>query len=236
MNNFNYPGNELDAFSFASNWKEYWAKIIKKFIGNKVLEVGAGIGSNTKVLARKKKCEWIALEPDSAFCSKMRDDQLSGNLPSNVSIQNGTIDKINAINLYDTILYIDVLEHIEDDINELIIAQSKLSIEGRIIILSPAHNFLFSPFDQKIGHYRRYNKKMLSSLIPDNCSIEQLMYLDSLGILASIANKLLLNHDSPTKNQILLWDRFLVKPSMFLDRLIRYSLGKSIVCIIKKDF
>ena len=236
MNNFKYSGNELDLFSHANNWKEYWTNNIKKFIGNKVLEVGAGIGSNTKILTINKECEWIALEPDLAFCSKMRDDQLSGDLPSFVSIQNGTIDKVNASNLYDTILYIDVLEHIQDDINELIIAQSNLSIGGRIVILSPAHNFLYTSFDEKVGHYRRYNKKMLRSLIPDNCSIERLMYLDSVGMLASIANKLILNSNSPTENQILFWDRFLVKSSIFLDRLTKYSLGKSIICIIKKDF
>ncbi len=236
MRTFNYSGTELDLFLLAKNWKGYWANNIKNFLGKNVLEVGAGIGSNTKALSKNKECEWTALEPDLAFCRKMQDDQARGNLPSYVCIQNGTIEKVSRKKLFDTILYIDVLEHIEDDILELATAQFCLKVGGRIVIVAPAHNFLFTPFDKKIGHYRRYDKKMLSKVVPDNCSIEQLKYLDSVGLLASLANKLILNSDSPTEKQILFWDRFLVSSSIFLDQLIKFSLGKSIICIIKKDF
>jgi 2-polyprenyl-3-methyl-5-hydroxy-6-metoxy-1,4-benzoquinol methylase len=236
MKSFNYSGTELDVFSLAVNWKDYWASNVKKFLGNNVLEVGAGIGSNTKALSGNKECKWIALEPDSGFYCRMQDEQARGNLPGYISIQNGTIEKVSRKKLFDTILYIDVLEHIEDDILELSTAQSLLKVGGRIVIVAPAHNFLFTSFDKKIGHYRRYDKKMLSNVVPDNCSIEQLRYLDSVGLLASLANKLILNSDSPTEKQVLFWDRFLVKSSISLDRLIRFSFGKSIVCIIKKDF
>ena len=56
---------------------------------------------------------------------------------------------------YDTILYIDVLEHIEDDYAEIKHAMGLLTSGGRIIIVSPAHNWLYNPCDKAVGHFRR---------------------------------------------------------------------------------
>ena len=63
----------------------------------------------------------------------------------------------------------NVLEHIEDDKEELNIAVSKLNQGGHLIILVPAHNELYSKFDKEIGHFRRYKVDFFNQLNIDNC-------------------------------------------------------------------
>ena len=67
------------------------------------------------------------------------------------------------------------LEHIEDDREGLKLAAAHLRPGGRTIVLSPAHQWLFTPFDAAIGHFRRYNRSMLRSISPPELRIERLI-------------------------------------------------------------
>jgi SAM-dependent methyltransferase len=234
MSEFKYTGEELNIFEQANNWKAYWTVTIRRHIGNRILEVGAGIGSNTFVL-KDVECErWVCIEPDSVLCKKIEDKKRSGLLSNKIEVINGTISDIPDFEKFDTILYLDVLEHIENDSAELRVAFNLLSDNGKIIILSPAHNFLFSPFDQKIGHFRRYNKKDITEIIPEKASLLELKYFDSIGLFASLGNKLILKKADPSNAQIAFWDRAIIPISRFVDPLIAYSAGKSILAIIEK--
>lgn len=143
-----------------------------------------------------------------------------------------TIDSLPAEESYDSVIYIDVLEHIKDDRAEFDRAYCRLRTGGKLIVLCPAHNFLFSPFDEAIGHYRRYNKPMYRSMASHKPLLIE--YLDSVGLLASSANKLLLRQSYPTAKQIKIWDRLFVRMSRVLDPLTCRMLGKSIVGIWHK--
>ncbi|XTZ12089.1 MAG: methyltransferase type 12, partial [cyanobacterium endosymbiont of Rhopalodia inflata] len=105
---------------------------------------------------------------------------------------------------------------------------------GYLIILCPAHQWLFTPFYLALGHYRRYDKQTLLSIMPDNLDCQKLNYLDSVGILASLGNRFFLKSSNPTSKQIKLWDTLMVPLSIKIDPLISYSLGKSILGIWKK--
>ncbi len=99
--------------------------------------------------------------------------------------------------------------------------------------MSPAHNFAYSEFDKAVGHYRRYNKKMLKKLKPNNMFIEKYFYLDFLGLVLLLINKFLIKK-KPKYKVFFIWDRFLVPLSIFLDAITFYLFGKSIVCVFKK--
>ena len=235
MTDFNYSGRELDIFSSAENWKNYWSKIVRKYLGFNVLEVGAGIGTNSKILFNRENKRWVALEPDRLLCDEINKCISKDNALSSIEVISGTLSNLSPNELFDTILYIDVLEHIENDFSELSKAHSHLTHNGNIVVVAPAHNFLFTPFDKKIGHYRRYNKKMLRAIVPPNCSIVDLRYLDSVGILASLANKVFLKSDSPSLKQVLFWDKFMVRSSLLIDKLFGFLLGKTIICVLKRN-
>ena len=146
----------------------------------------------------------------------------------------GTIESLPKELKFQSIIYIDVLEHIENDHEEIKKAVAHLNVGGKIIIHSPAHNFLYSPFDKSIGHFRRYNKKMLRNLILPNLREEKLIYLDAVGFFASLGNRFLLNSDLPTPNQIAIWDKVLVRLSKKIDPLLLHTWGKSIMGVWSK--
>ena len=234
MKDSKYIGDELTIFKDAVNWKKYWYNSISKYISGDVLEVGAGIGTNTNLILQNHPdvMSIVSIEPDKSLA-----DQILGNLTVNkskVTVLNQYLYDLPTDKKFDTILYIDVIEHIEDDSGELNKAKLHLKEGGRLIILVPAYNFLFNPFDEAVGHYRRYNKKMLVSAIPDELSKLKLFYLDSLGVCASLVNKFFLKQSYPTKKQILKYDRMIVPISKILDPLVFNSLGKSLVGIWKK--
>jgi SAM-dependent methyltransferase len=235
MEKFKYGGNELHVFGSAKNWKAYWSREIRTFLGESVLEIGAGIGSTAKTFAHREYKRWVCLEPDEELCSVIQQEIGRGSLPEKVEVRKGTSASLNQGEMFDTILYIDVLEHIEDDKEELKRIERHLTQSGKIIIVSPAHNLLFSEFDSRIGHFRRYNKKRLRVVIPDGLKIKKLCYIDSVGLIASLVNRLLLRSDSPTYRQIQVWDRFMVTASRLLDILTGYYVGKSIVCVLEKQ-
>lgn len=233
MSNFTYIGEELDTFAEVINWKNYLKSLINEFIQGYVLEVGAGIGSNTNILVNSQYHHWLCLEPDDKLLQSLR---LTLNSPQFINhyTQNGTISSLCGAQLFDSILYIDVLEHIDMDRAELIKAAQLLNNNGNLVILSPAHQCLFSPFDFAIGHYRRYDKLMIEKILPDNVKVIKIVYLDCVGLLASIVNKLILKQSMPSIQQIRFWDRFMIPISIRLDSLLHYRFGKSILLIGRK--
>jgi len=132
---------------------------------------------------------------------------------------------------YSTILYLDVLEHVSDDRGQLSAAAALLSSARYLIVLVPAHQFLYSAFDQAIGHYRRYSPTSLAGLEPPHCRLVLMRSLDSVGLLASLANAFLLRQSPPTSGQIHSWDRLLVPLSRYVDPVLGYRVGKSILAI-----
>jgi SAM-dependent methyltransferase len=231
---FAYSGNELETFAVAVNWKAYWSSQIDPYLGQDVLELGAGLGATARALNHRRYRQWLGLEPDKGMCAVVQAQQAQGQLPAVYQIRNGTSLDLAPAELFDTILYIDVLEHIEHDREELERVSAHLVPGGHIVIVAPAHNFLFTDFDKKIGHHRRYDKALLRAAVPAALRIKKLHYLDSVGMLASLANRLVLKSDTPKLSQIRLWDSVMVRASRWIDPLTGHRLGKSIVCILEK--
>lgn len=226
-----YQGAELDLFSAAANWKAYFSTVLAPFIGARVLEVGAGLGGNIPYLCRNTVREWTSLEPDPDLARRIADRKSSGALPAKCRVIAGTIAQLDAAAQFDTILYIDVLEHIADDRTELARAAQHLAPGGNLVVLAPAHQFLFSPFDTAVGHFRRYSRDTLIALAPPDCRLRNNLMLDSAGLLASLANRLLLRSDMPSPRQIAFWDGVLVPVSRLLDAATGRMLGKSVVAV-----
>ena len=235
MNNDSYLGKELDLFSKAKNWKNYWKKEIDPYLGSNILDVGSGIGSNLELLWTNSS-QWVCLEPDNKFLSRIENIRNKIKANDSVKIIGGNLDSLKIPKeSFDTIIYIDVLEHILEDKKELLNATFYLKPGGHLIILSPAFQFLYSPFDKAVGHYRRYTKKTLENLSPWNCKIVKSNYLDSIGCLASLINKLFLRRSNPSISQINFWDKKIIPLSYFFDRLFLNSFGRSLYFVWKKN-
>lgn len=228
MNPSAYMGSELTLFAEAHRWKRYWYNQIARYIKGTVLEVGAGNGNNTAAFPESQRGRWICLEPDVSLCRQLLDRVHSGTRPAVVA---GTLDAISKKPSFDTILYLDVLEHIDKDSRELTMCARILNPGGHLIVLSPAHQGLYSPFDKAIGHCRRYTRSTLRSAGPRDLRLVRCRYLDCAGLAASTANAFFLKQSMPTRRQILFWDRFLIPVSRLMDPILGYACGKSVLGI-----
>jgi hypothetical protein len=110
-----------------------------------------------------------------------------------------------------------------------------LAIGGRLVILSPAYQALYTAFDASIGHHRRYTLRGLKRLTPNTTVFESGFYLDSVGVLASVANRLFLKQSNPKISQIIFWDRTLVPCSRILDAVAGRTFGRSVVAVWRRN-
>jgi SAM-dependent methyltransferase len=233
---FVYGGEELDLFAHAINWKRYWSRKISPYLGTNILEVGAGTGTNTLLLASDLQERWICLEPDPHLAARLRSNlKALVRRPALLAAETGDLSSLAPDAKFDTILYIDVLEHIEADGQEMERAYQALLPGGHLIVLSPAHPFLYTAFDKGIGHFRRYTRRTLREAGPRGHIPLCLFYLDSIGFFASLANRLLLRQKLPTLAQIHFWDRYLVPSSVRIDPLLGFRFGKTVIGIWVKS-
>lgn len=220
---------ELVLFSLAKNWKRYVKTQIQSYLIGDVLEVGAGIGATTAALHDDRARRWVCLEPDVR-----RANQLQVTLTEQLGIVSVIVGSLSALAdrpSFDCVLYVDVLEHIRDDQSQIYDCARLVRAGGYIVVLAPAHPWLFSKFDQNVGHLRRYDKARLQSLMPAGWSKKKLAYLDSVGILLCLGNAFVLRQAIPSRLQIFVWDRLCVPLSQVLDRLLFGTLGKSVLAV-----
>ena len=224
-----YPGLELENFDKAHIWRKYIYYIIKKYINGNILEVGAGIGSFTKLYENQHQNITLS-ESDKDFCDLLNDKFKNKN---NIKVTNQFIKEINQ--KFETIIYLNVLEHIEDDIAEVKMAYEKLEKNGHLIILVPAHQKIYSKFDKAVGHFRRYEINFFKDKL-SMFNLIKLIQLDCCGYLLYHLNNLIFKKDVyPSKLKIFIWDKIFTPMTIVLDFLLNYKFGKNILCIIKKD-
>tara|TARA_B100000900_G_scaffold385181_1_gene374642 strand:+ start:233 stop:913 length:681 start_codon:yes stop_codon:yes gene_type:complete len=223
-----YPGKELEIFDKAVLWRKYIYFLVKKYIKNGLLEVGAGIGSFTKNYKNDLKNITLT-ELDKQNIKRLK-KRFKG---SKIKIETKLTSKLNG--KFNSILYMNVLEHIKNDKKEINISLNKLNKKGYLIILVPAHNELYTKFDKEIGHFRRYKVNFFKKLKLKNAKIVKLQYLDCLGYFLYYLNKIFYKNEIyPSKTKIFIWDKFFTPLTFFFDRFLNYRFGKNVLCIIEK--
>jgi len=229
-----YVGTELDLFATAERWKSYVRRRVQPYVGRQVLEVGAGTGGTTRVLCDERPQRWVCLEPDSSLGDRLIAAIHDGELADCCEARIGILADLDERDRFDTILYMDVLEHIADDGAELLRAADQLQAGGHLVVLAPAHQWLFTPFDEAIGHFRRYTKSTLRAAGPESLELVRLEYLDSIGMLASLGNRIVLKSSMPKPAQIAVWNRLMVPLSRLVDPLLGFAVGKSVLAVWRK--
>ena len=148
----------------APNYNAWLGSRLRAHLGNRVLEVGAGIGTITREILPDRELV-IALEAEQAYADHLtkvfsRDRPRVRVLHS--SVENTEWASLAAEHI-DSVLLSNVLEHIEDDASATRNFRMVLAPGGTIVILVPALPILFGTLDEAVGHYRRYTRDSLRS-------------------------------------------------------------------------
>jgi len=229
---FEYRGSELELFAEAVNWRIYWQRQATPFLGRNVLEVGAGIGTITRDLCRAPVERWVALEPDPKMAARLGAERRAGRLPPACEPLCGTIAMLGPEERFDTVIYIDVLEHIEDDREALRRMSAILQPGGVIVLLVPAFPALYGPIDKQLGHHRRYTRKSLRKLAAAaGLHVKSAHYMNAIGFFGWWINAHLLRREAQSASQIGIFDRYIVPLSSRLEGLVPPPFGQSLLAV-----
>lgn len=237
---FTYTGRELEAMSAASNYHRWILGIFSPYLGRHLVEVGAGIGSFSELILGHHACETIALvEPSREMCKQLR-AWASQKPPSPlVDVYHASFPEaapmITAKHPPDSIIYVNVLEHIEDDEAELAAIHSALSPHGRVFIFVPALTWLYGAFDERVGHLRRYMKNDLEAkLSRAGFQIVVSNYFDLAGVAPWWIKYRLLKSATMESGAVRFYDRYIVPSARRFESVIRPPLGKNLIVVAQK--
>ena len=151
----------LEAFTNAPRFNRWMADTIRPFLGERVLEIGAGIGNLSRHLAPRRKA-YIATDLDPEHLARITTRlQHRPNLEVRRCDLTNPEDFVDLAETVDSVVCLNVVEHVEDDLAALRHLHSTLVPGGRAIVLVPQDQKLFGSLDKALGHYRRYGQEQL---------------------------------------------------------------------------
>ncbi len=228
-----YFGKDLEAMSFARNYHQWVLDEFKGYLGDRLAEVGAGSGNFSQLLIAEDIRHLVAFEP-SANMYPILQDRLQGH--KHVEMVNDFFGDAyhHYTNHFDTILYNNVLEHVEDDKRELFYVHQALRDQGYLLVFVPALSWLYSDFDRHLGHFRRYHKQDLVDLVKTaRFNIIKVKYFDLAGIIPWYIAFVLLKQ-SITGGSVSLYDRFMVPIMRRIEGIIPPPIGKNLLLVAQK--
>jgi SAM-dependent methyltransferase len=220
----------LDSLDGAVNYADWIYSMMEPDLGERVLEVGAGHGTMTQRLAVGRRVTATEVSPASVALleERYRDDPA-------VEVRHGDIAETLGSGGFDSIVMVNVLEHIADDAGALRQLRQALVPGGRLFLFVPAFEVLYSEFDRQVGHHRRYRRPQLEALVAE-AGLEpvEARYVNSLGALAwwLLAKKL---RQVPTRQwSARTYDRAVVPLLRRLERRWIPPFGQSILCVARR--
>ncbi len=212
----------------------YRAALLREFrpwLRGDVLEVGAGIGQMTAELARLPEISrLVAVEPEAAYCAQMR-SVLRG-----PEILQGVVADVPRGTGWDAIVSINVLEHIEQDTEELATYAKLLAPRrGALCLFVPARPEIYAPIDRDFRHHRRYTRKALAAKLgqagfaPLRCH-----YFNFVGYFAWWFSFRLLGRRLFSPANVRWFDRFLFPLDYWVERhLAPPPFGQSLIAVAR---
>jgi len=197
----------LPAFSMTENFNSWMADTIRPYLGSEVMEIGAGIGNLSRQLARGRK-RYVATDLD-----KEQLVRLKASLPY-PHLEVGACDLENPADFrpygaqLDTVFCLNVLEHVNDDIQGLRNMYSVLRPGGRAIVLVPEGATLYGTLDEVLGHYRRYSGTELQTKMEEvGFQVERVIGFNRVSRPAWFVAGKVLKRDEVSIVQLRLFDR-----------------------------
>ena len=218
----------------AKNYFAWQSRLVTRELGQRIVEVGCGIGNFTGLLLDRELV--IALDREEACIASLRH-----RFPDRANLQALVCDAGNgafrglARFWPDSVVCVNVLEHIEDDLAALRAMGDILTPGGLVVLLVPAFAALYGPIDRNLGHYRRYRRQTLASMA-DRAGLEvrKLRYVNSAGFFGWWINARVLKREMQSDAQIALFDRWMAPLLSALEGVIPPPFGQSLLAVLRR--
>ncbi len=215
-----------------SRYNRWMWQQLEPYVGRRVLEVGSGVGNMTRFLISRDRV--VATDLDAKYLQILH--HLFDEYPQ-VTI--GPFDlnggpPPGGAQSFDTVLCLNVLEHIEDDLRALRAMHDVLDPGGRLVLLVPALARLYGSLDRALDHFRRYERAdLLDKLAAAGFTIEASRFFNLIGVIGWYVNSRILRRTTFPPVQLALYDRLV--PLFRLESRLHLPFGMSLIVVAQKS-
>jgi SAM-dependent methyltransferase len=218
----------------AKNYFAWQSRLVVRELGRRVVEVGCGIGNFTGLLLDRE----LVLSVDrEEVCVEHLRDRFLGQPNLKVVVCGPGSDAFRELGRYrpDSVVCVNVLEHIEDDAAALRAMAEILTPDGVIVLLVPAFEALYGPIDRNLGHYRRYRRGAVRRLANSvGLEVRKLHYVNAIGLFGWWVNARVLKRETQSDGQIAIFDRWMVPIFSAIEGAIPPPFGQSILAVLRR--
>ena len=223
----------LDRMGKLNKYNEWLFSHIKDYLGNSVWEAGAGIGTYSKCMSGVKFLFLSDVVDGYLKKLNMEFNNFNNVIVERIDLTNEDYRKLQHYNI-DTVVCINVLEHVEHDLKAMENIYKVLKNDGRFLFIGPNHPFLYGSLDKYANHFRRYTKKGLtSSLNKIGFKIEKISVVNSLAAFNWFLQSKILKRKIISEEGLEMCEKFIALAKI-VDRINPFPIGSNIVVIARK--
>ena len=220
----------LSSLEGAVNYRDWLLRLSHPFLAAPVLEVGAGRGTFTPFLAAAGAV--TAIEPSDRLAELLIDAVAQ---QPQVHVVVGELNDVPAVADHGSAVMFNVLEHIADDAGALRQIRERLKPGACLAIWVPAFPLLYSDFDRRVGHHRRYRLRGLKALVRESgYTVERAHYANAIGWFSWLLFCRVLRANPVDGFLTHVFDRFFVPVVSRVERVIRPPFGQSVFVVARK--
>lgn len=228
----------LERFAAATRFNRWLFDTIRPYCKGHVLEVGSGIG-NISRLFLENNIQLTTSDLREAYCNYVlqqygRNPHLAGVASIDLAAPDFTQRYSHLLQQFDTVVALNVVEHIEDDKKAVQHCVELLKPGGHLIVLVPACQVLYNSFDKELGHFKRYAGRSLRALEKAaGLEVIHQQYFNAAGIPGWFINGSLLRRRLIPRKQLMIFDK-LIPVLKLADRISFHSIGLSTIAVGRK--
>lgn len=227
-------GTELDALTAAHTYYHSILAHFAPYVGKRVVEIGAGVGTFSRVLLQQTQASELTLiEPARSLFPILKDRFAD---EPRVAVVQASAEHLPDSLVADSVALVNVLEHVGDDRECLRRVRRILAPAGTVLILVPALPFLFGTLDEAFGHYRRYTKPSLRQRVLEaGLRLVRLRYFNLPGVVAWFLAGRVLKRRTLRPQDVRFFERWGAPWISRLERRWEPPLGQSLIAIARRD-
>lgn len=229
---FVYSGTELDAMAEAGNYCRWILRYFAPYLGKRVVEIGAGTGTFSDLLLKSERTEELVLFEAAHNLFPLLSERFTS---QNVRVHCGPFDASQMAGPADSVVLVNVLEHVRDDAELLLQIYQSLRLGGSLLLFVPALEWNYGSLDEAFEHHRRYAKRGLTKKLQTaGFRIERVRYVNMMGIASWFFAGKVLRQTTLKPAQVRWYDRWIVPWSFRLEHVCEPPLGQSLLAIAVK--